>query len=167
MIKESWVAGLRCGSMSAKQMGGYSGGCTCTVGSVRGLERAAATSSSILQWSVATIQSVWRGEKPLSLPLQQWVMKFQQPLFATTLSDLPSLYFDVLACWAKWQSVRWSVVESTWLPSPRRESKWVRKWRQERSDRGKWVGREVEKNHLSWLLNKKIRSLKGIWKKSE
>ena len=92
----SWVSGLRCGSMSAKQMGDYSGGCTCTGGPIRGLESAAATSSSILQWSVSTIQSVWRGEKPLSLPLQQWVMKFQQPLFATTLSDLPSLYFDVL-----------------------------------------------------------------------
>ena len=33
------LAGLRCGSMSAKQMGGYSGGCTHTGGPVRGLER--------------------------------------------------------------------------------------------------------------------------------
>ena len=31
--------GLCCGSMSAKQMGGYSGGCTCTGGPNRGLER--------------------------------------------------------------------------------------------------------------------------------
>ena len=32
-------AGLRCGSMSAKQMGGHSGGFTRTGGPVRGLER--------------------------------------------------------------------------------------------------------------------------------
>ena len=32
-------AGLRCESISAKQMGGCSGGCTRTGGPVRGLER--------------------------------------------------------------------------------------------------------------------------------
>ena len=32
-------SGLRCGSISAKQMGGYSDGCTFIGGPIRGLER--------------------------------------------------------------------------------------------------------------------------------
>ena len=67
----------------------------------------------------------------------------------TTLSALPSLYFDLSVCWVG-NSLRWTVVEPTWLPSPNRESRAVQKWEARKIWQGKAGRREVEKTNTCW-----------------
>ena len=100
LIKDS-QARLHCGSMSAKQMGGYSGGCTRTGDTIRCLERGTGLSNLPVVSGCHTSGVTWRKASFLPFSTLMWRSWVQTPWPAKVFSarNLIAHYFPMQLVW--------------------------------------------------------------------
>ena len=84
------------------------------------------------------------------------MLNLPQPLFFNNSCQLYHIVFWSFCALGRWQQVRWSVVEPSWLSSPSQESQLVRKWEARRPGRrkggSKGIGKNITLNYSSqWL----------------